>query len=402
MASVKLRLNKNRMDARGTYALVFQIIHERRKKVVYTGLRMTESDFDVGAEKIITGGASGFREEEVRSMHRKLNRQRKEFETRIKQLEHEWGAYTVHDIGPQGKRKPCDRLLHSLGMQIIRKEKEGHPGMAAAYKSTRASVARFLNDRDIDISAINVRFIREYEHYLKAGGLSANTIAYYLRNLRTIYNAAGVACNRKESYPFRHIRTSQGKTRKRALDRDELVRLAETSFDSHDKHIEFARDFFLFSFYTRGMSLVDIIYLKKNSVENGIITYQRQKSKQILHVSVTDPLQKLMDKYANDTPYVLPILDETSSKSIYYQYRLALTRINRNLNLLGRRLNIQGPLTTYVARHSWATQAKEMGTPVSVISEGMGHSSERITQIYLKEFDRSVIDKINEKIVRLI
>lgn len=112
-------------------------------------------------------------------------------------------------------------------------------------------------------------------------------------------------------------------------------------------------------------------------------------------------MQLIIDKYAREGEYVLPILDPASKNSLYHQYKRASTRINRNLRIVGKRINSSVTLTTYVARHSWATQAKALGTPIGIISEGLGHSSESITRIYLKELDTSVIDKVNEEIVKL-
>ena len=149
------------------------------------------------------------------------------------------------------------------------------------------------------------------------------------------------------------------------------------------------------------MYLVDIVYLKRENIKNNIIIYPHKKSKQILQIAVNEPLQRIMDKYAHNGEYVLPILDKNSVKSLYHQYRMSLSRINRNLKIIGEGIKCGITLTTYVARHSWATQAKSLGAPTSVISEGLGHSSESITRIYLTELDTSITYKLNEKIIKL-
>lgn len=118
-----------------------------------------------------------------------------------------------------------------------------------------------------------------------------------------------------------------------------------------------------------------------------------------MEVAITGPLQKLIEKYNTDKTYVLPFINESLHPTLYKRYLATYGTLYRSLNQLKKILRLTTPFTTYVARHSWATIAKEHGTSTSIISEGLGHTSEKTTRIYLKEFDRSVIDSINEKIV---
>ena len=402
MTSVKLRLNKTIKGVDGKSALVFQVLHERKRKLLYTKFRMSESDFDSHKERIQPEKDSGYSEQDVASMHRQLNRIRKELLQRIKRLESEWGDYTVHDVVILDKRKAKVFLLKSFDMRITCCEKENRKGMAAAFKSTKSSVAKFLKFRDVDLLAINKRFVHEYESALVCNGLSRNTIAYYMRNLRAIYNLfAESICRTSEDYPFYEMKMSALPTRKRSLKKEELICLVNAKFQDDEKHLDFARDFFLFSFYTRGMSLVDIIYLKKEDIQDKTIVYRRKKSKQMLQIGITSVLAEIINKYSHQGEFLLPILDPTKNVPLYAQYKSALVRINRNLKIIGEKFSFALVLTTYVARHSWAMQAKALGTPIAIISEGLGHASEAITQIYLKEFDTSIIDEVNEQIIKL-
>ena len=150
----------------------------------------------------------------------------------------------------------------------------------------------------------------------------------------------------------------------------------------------------MFSFYTRGMSFVDMIYLRKSDVRDGVLTYRRKKTGQTLSLRVEAPLQKIIDRYDSDSPYVLPVLTADDS---YRAYRQQQRELNKFIRKIGELLGISEPLTFYVARHSWATLARDCGTPLTVISAGMGHTSERTTRVYLAQLDRSVIDKANRK-----
>ena len=272
--------------------------------------------------------------------------------------------------------------------------------MAAAYKSTRSSLARFLNNSDIRLSMIDLHFIREYEDFLYSSGVTSNTVSYYLRNLRTLYNQAMVdGFHPRREYPFVKAQTRPAKTVKRALTRENLRSLANLRLENAPG-LMFACDLYLFSFYAQGMAFVDIVLLKKSNVCNGILTYSRHKSKQLIRIAVTPQMKEIMDKYETEGEYIFPILN-SQYPSEYKQYRLALGRINRHLKKIATMIDIEVPLTTYTARHTWATLARECGAPVSVISAALGHTSEEMTRIYLKEFDVSLLDKINSMVTNL-
>jgi len=169
-----------------------------------------------------------------------------------------------------------------------------------------------------------------------------------------------------------------------------------TSFPTMD----YARDMFMFSFYTRGMSFVDMAFLKKKNLQNGTLSYRRQKTNQQLFIKWEKPMQDILKKYdTRGTSYLLPIIKDTN-KNVRLQYKNAAHLINKKLKQLGEKLEIPAPLTMYVARHSWASIAKSKNIPISVISEGMGHDSENTTRIYLASLDTSVVDKANKLILK--
>jgi len=198
--------------------------------------------------------------------------------------------------------------------------------------------------------------------------------------------------------PFyrRHIR--QVATRKRALPRETLRRISDADLSELHPKYALARDLFMFSFYTRGMSFVDMIYLRKSDISDGVLTYKRKKTGQTLTLRIEPPLQRIIDRYNGDSPYILPVLARDDS---YRAYRQQQRELNKFIRKIGAMLEISEPLTFYAARHSWATLARDCGTPLTVISAGMGHTSERTTRIYLAQLDHDVIDKANRKIINL-
>ena len=311
--------------------------------------------------------------------------------------------FTVEDVLAEHIYKNARQqfyLLRYISVQIERKKTLKKDGTAAAYKSTRSSLAKFLGDSDIRISIIDLRFIWRYEDFLYNSGVTSNTVSYYLRNLRTLYNQAMTdGCRSQGEYPFVKTQTHPAKTVKRALTRNDLQALAKLKLEDAAE-LKFARDLYLFSFYAQGMAFVDMVLLKKSDIRNGVLAYSRHKSKQLIRIVVTPQMQELMARYTTEGEYVFPIVSDIYS-SEYKQYRLALGRINRHLKKIAAMVDLEVPLTTYTARHTWATLARDYGAPISVISAGLGHTSEEMTRIYLKEFDVSQLDKVNSMVTKL-
>lgn len=401
--SVRLMLNKGRRLNNGTYPLVFQVIHSRRKKLLYTGFRLKEEVFNEAEEKIVDGTDATLTATDITKMNRELRKMKNMIHTRIRQLERTTEPFTVEDVLAQFTRANVRQqfyILRYIDTQIERKKKLKKEGTAAAYKSTRSSLAKFLDGSDIRMLEIDLRFIRRYEDFLYNNGVAENTVSYYLRNLRTLYNQAVVdGYHPHGEYPFVKAQTRPAKTVKRALSREDLQALANLKLEDAPE-LKFARDLYLFSFYAQGMAFVDIVLLKKSDIYNGVLTYSRHKSKQFIRIAVTPQMQELMDKYETEGKYVFLIIRDNSS-SEYTQYRLALGRINRHLKRIAAMIDVKIPLTTYTARHTWATLARDCGAPVSVISAGLGHTSEEMTRIYLKEFDVSQLDKVNSIVTKL-
>ena len=291
---------------------------------------------------------------------------------------------------------PCTRLV--LSRQKVELSRQG---TAAAYRSTRSSLLHFTGQEKVAVSEVNAAFVRAYEKYLLKSGVCRNTVSFYMRNLRAIYNQAILDGEMEPSAnPFQHVQTRPAKTVKRAMSRDHIRRLMQLPLEDAPE-LDFIRNLFMFSFYARGMSFVDMVFLKKENVKCNFIEYYRHKTQQLIRVSLTDQLKDIISRYQSDSDYIFPVIDESSDLLPYRQYRLALGKAERRLKQLGQRLGYEVELTTYVARHSWATQAKECGIPVSVISEGLGHTSEKTTRIYLKEFDQRVLDECDQLVAQL-
>ena len=204
-----------------------------------------------------------------------------------------------------------------------------------------------------------------------------NTISFYMRNLRAVYNRAVEKGLTPQNNPFRHVYTGVDKTVKRAIPIKVIKALKELDL-SMKPSLDFARDMFMFSFYTRGMSFIDMAYLKKTDLQNSILTYRRRKTGQELSIKWEKCMAEIIAKYPeNKTDFLLPIIKEEGNERRQYDNTLHL--VNYRLKELSTMLKLQRPLTMYVARHSWASAAKAKNVPLSVISEGMGQPSTRVT-----------------------
>ena len=270
------------------------------------------------------------------------------------------------------------------------------------YKSSLDSFRKFRKGKDLTFNKFNHEIMIEYEAYLKAKGISKNTSSFYMRTLRAVYNRAVNKGLTLQKYPFKYVYTGIDRTRKRAVSVQTMKQIKSLDLSSEWK-LDFERDMFLFSFYTRGMSFVDMSYLRKKDLSNGILTYRRHKTGQLLHIKWEACMQEIVNKYKNEqSTFLLPIINTDDAEEQRKQYIYSAHNINRCLKKIGAMLGLSLPLTMYVARHTWASIAKQKNVPISVISDGLGHDSELTTRIYLSSLDNIEIDKANKMIMRLL
>ena len=270
---------------------------------------------------------------------------------------------------------------------------------AETYRTALNSLKRFSGDKPLSISEITPPLMRQYERYMLEKGLSKNSTSFYMRITRAVYNRCVDGGLTADTHPFRHVYTGVAKTEKRALGMKSIRAIQRLQLPPSPQ--AFARDMFLFSFYTRGMSFVDIAYLKKRDVSGGFLTYQRKKTGQSLTIRWEPAMQKIVDRYPSANDFLFPIIKDSGQKA-RSQYRNMLYQVNTQLAEIGRKVGAEVKLTMYVARHSWASIALQMNIPMDVISRGMGHESEKTTRIYLKSLNNSQLDTANSQIIRAL
>lgn len=198
--------------------------------------------------------------------------------------------------------------------------------------------------------------------------------------------------------PFRHVYTGIARTAKRAVSPEVIRDMRGLDLSMHPR-LEMARDLFVLSFFLRGIPFVNLSMLRCSSIQDGYLRYRRRKTNRELRIKWERPMQEIVSRYHRDgSPYLLPIITDAAG-DILRQYRNALHRMNIHLKKIGGMVDCPIGLTTYCARHGWASAARDMNVPLPVISEAMGHGSENTTRIYLKTLDNSVIDEANRTVM---
>ncbi len=399
MAKTKIKFRASSVGMKeGT--LYYQVIHNRVARQIHTEYRLYPSEWDAARSAVVLPSSSTpQRYAYLLSLQDTLEADRKKLLLVIAQLDKEAQPYTSDKVVEYFRE---GKVLHGIIGYTLelndRLRKIGKRCMADRFGTTINSLRNYLKGNDVPLEDVDGTMVLGYEQWLKERGLCRNTTSFYLRNLRTIYNHAVEEKLVVSSLPFKYVYTGIDKTAKRALPLEIIKQLKELDL-SLNPHLEFARDMFLFSFYTRGMSFIDMAQLTQSNLQGGVLTYRRQKTLQQLYIKWEAPMQEIVTKYwSDDSPYLLPIATGDGS-AFWKKYKNAYNRITKQLKKIGEMMGLSIPLTTYVARHSWASAAKSKNVALSTISEGLGHDSEKTTRIYLSSLDTSVVDRANNLII---
>ena len=284
---------------------------------------------------------------------------------------------------------------------------QGKLGSAITFQDLRQAMKHYSPSLDFPFSDITIPWLRGFEMSMRKRGNKENTLGVRFRLLRTLYNRA-IDDNlvKRENYPFHKFKVSKftEQTAKRALPKQAIQMIAALDLHEithyHSPHLDLGRDLFLFSYYSCGINLVDMAKLRYNNIKDGRISYTRQKTRKLISFPIQPQAMDIIEKYRadkwNGEDYIFPILNRHIHKTqtqIHDRIKKVNKGINHALRLIGSHLNLPIDLTTYVARHTFATVLKRSGVSTAIISESLGHSSEHITQIYLDSFENSQIDE---------
>lgn len=393
MATVKVKLRPSTVPGKaGT--IYYQLTHLRQVKQITTKIHLHPKNWDSNNTQIIFTDSTSY------LLQCKIDRDLDRLKKIICKMDTECANYTVNEIIEKFHQTNSDYTITDFFTKQIQKLKnDNRRGTARNYNKTLKSLKAFMKNTDSTFNIVTEQFVESYNTFLIQRGVVRNTISFYMRIFRSVYNKAVTQKIVEQTFPFKNVYTGVDKTRKRAVTETVISQLLSIDLKK-SKALQFARDLFIFSFYTRGMAFVDIVFLKKSNIQNGYITYVRHKTGQELTIKIETKLQNIINRYEKkDSPYVFPILNTEDGNKAYSQYEIALNYYNRQLKRLSNFLEPNINLSSYTPRHTWATTARNKNVPLSIISAGMGHSSERTTLIYLTKIEYSVIDEVNKTII---
>ena len=393
MATIKVKLRPS--SCPGKPGTVFYQIHHRRT------VRQISTRFQLLPEQwSLTRSMPLPESEKMALIRRRIESGLQQLQRIVRQFESRGLPYTADEIVASFRNiDHRSFVLHFLREQIEHLRRVNRLGTAHNYERARKSFASFLQDEDLPFSAIDEELIDSYNLFLVRRGVVRNSISFYMRILRAVYNKAVRQQLVEQRFPFREVYTGVDKTRKRAVDEQIITRLYKLELPPQSA-LTLARDLFIFSYCARGMAFIDMAYLRKSDISDGMISYTRRKTGQRLYIRIEPCIRRIIDRYAaHDRSYIFPILQDEAPEQCYVRYERGLNYYNKCLKKLSGELQLPVRLSSYVARHSWATAARQHQVPISVISAGMGHTSERTTQIYLMALEHSVIDAANQTIL---
>lgn len=400
MTSVKLKFRPS-TNSEKEGALVFQLIHERTVRRIKSNYKIFNEEWDEASEQIIVPPVSSPRYSTLAHVLANVEWEMKRLRKIVDELEQSGSDWNFEEISERfvPSTDTNQSVFNFIHAQILRKKQLGKVRSSETYQATLNSFMRFRKGIDLRFDMIDAELLEQYEAEMLIQGLSRNSTSFYMRILRANYNLAVEKGLTPDKKPFKHVYCGKDKTIKRSISLAEIKRIKELCL-LQQSALDFARDMFMFSFYTRGMSFVDMAYLKKKDLKNGYLSYRRKKTGQLLTIEWTEQMEAILKKYEpNSTQYLLPIIIKENGTE-RSQYLNQMRKINRRLKDISKTAKLAVPLSLYYTRHSWATIARGKDIPLAVISEGLGHNSETTTQIYLDSIKSYEVDKANRKIMK--
>ena len=398
MVKVKVKLRKSTVEGKAG-VIYYQLCHKRQSRQITTGIRLFPDQWDARRERVMVSLAG--RDAATAVVQRQIDGDLCLLRAIVRDFEARREEYGLPDVVGRFRSSERFTVFAFVEKQIACLRADGKLGTARNYRRTLNSFSGFLTGADIPFSLLDERLVGRYNDWLQRRRIVRNTVSFYMRVLRAVFNKAVREGIVPQSSPFRNVYTGVDRTRKRAVGEETVIRLRRLNLE-HSPSLALARDIFIFSYCARGMAFVDIAFLRKQDIAGGTIRYVRRKTGQHLTIRIEPCMGDIIERYSQVTrtsDYVFPLLNAKDPVRVFSQYQTALGYYNRRLKRLADLLELEMPLSSYTSRHTWATTARNHNVPLSVISAGMGHASEKTTQIYLASLESSVIDQANRSII---
>lgn len=396
-ATVEVVCYKSKPLKDGTFPLMLRVTKDRKRKYVSLGLSLHEKfwDFEKGKPKRNCPNKE--------QIERLIAAKTAEYNDLIVEMTTQQREYTVETLVSHFHNQVrCATVVELYDKLIDDMKRGGKLGNAGVYKYSRTSLLKFTGQRlQIPFSDLDAVWLRRYENWLRTSGCGDTTISQLFRTLRSVFNkAVELQLVKRDYYPFDVYKVSKfdTRTKKRAITKEDVRKVIALDLSQGYPSERLARDIFVFSYFGAGINFADIALLKYGNVRDGRVQYVRKKTGKPINFLLTEEMRNIIVKYQRqgqtDEDYIFPILDRRVHRTEQQRYdrtHKVLTNTNRWLRKIGQRVGIEH-LTTYVARHTFATVLKRSGVNIAIISESLGHSDLSTTQIYLDSFENSQID----------
>ena len=404
MASINIILYTSKTLKNGEHPIMLRIIKDRKTKYASIGKSCSLKQWD-NKKNLPSRSHPNYKELTILIEHKKLEAQKKLLGMELNNEDD-----TIDEIKRQITNKRESILLITYIETIIKDlEDIGKIGNAKVYKDLRRVLKIFLKNKDVSIRVVDTAFLKKLEQHFNLNGFKPNTMSVYFRTLRATINKAIIdKYVSKEKNPFSEysIAHLKNETAKRAISKVEMKNIESLKLDNPKQRL--AQDFFLFSYYCSGMNFKDFAHLKFSNLEkqgdNDFIIYTRSKTQKLMSIQLVPQALEIIERYAlhkSTDDYIFPILDkDVHQKPITIDNRIkkVATQTNKHLKTLGEMVGIKAPITTYTARHTFATTLRRLGQSTAVISSMMGHKTEAITQVYLDSFENEVLYEASLKL----
>ena len=410
MTSINLVLRLSSREGHNQGSLSIRVIHDRHSRMIVSGYRLYPEEWDAERQKIIYPSHDPDRTTYLEEAEVKIASNIATLNGIISALNKQ-GRYSVGDVILKYRHKTDEGKLsgyvESMAPEL---EHANQHRLIRAYRTVASELVKYNKGEDILLSHINSCLVKGFENNLKMRGRQPNTISFYMRNLRAIYNKA-VSSHRihaRTENPFSGVYTKVKATAKRALTEEETTRMHDIDFNTlrskyvpgspryqYMENLYFSWRLFMFCFQAQGMCFIDMAYLRKENIKDGVCRYYRQKTGQQVVVTVNEGMQRIIRSFAStvrNSPYLFPILKHEGALA-RKDYESALRTQNRRLKVLSGMAGIDKRVTTHVSRHTFATITRGGGLPTGVISEMLGHTTEKMTHNYFASLDISQFDQ---------
>jgi site-specific recombinase XerD len=402
IATLKLTLDKRRSYSDGRSPLIIRLTAKKRTTSIHLGIKISPKEWDAKKLRVTKKHASYL------DLNLHLKKTVLDYEKKLMGVlcynpdaslqEIKYALTISHDVN--------EIRFHEFAVEQVEMLKtQGRFGNAQSYTTTINSIVNYKS-KELKLSSIDYAFVLEYDTHLSASGISVNGAAAYMRALRALLNRAGkLDVYSMSQYPFRSFKIRSQKTVSRAVSIESIRKIAKVELDNNSKHFH-ARNVFMLIFGLIGISFMDLILLKKSNISNGRIIYKRRKTGKLYSIKLSPMVEGILEYYKNaESDYLLPQFgfDNVPEARVRHHVNLGLKSTNRYLKQLGYQLQLDIPLTTYVARYSWANIAKANGYSKDLIAEALGHNyGNAVTGIYLESYGNKTIDHANERLITLV